>query len=168
MTETTHNPVNIEAPEGVPFIYITREFEAPIAAVYRAHVEPELVKQWLGPRGYEMEIDEFDGRTGGRYRYIHRDPSGEEYVFNGVFHVVRDNELIIQTFEYEGFPGVVSIESLRFEEAGPGRTRLVGHSTYPSVEARDGMVSSGMEKGVVQGYEQLDALLRKPTTSGTG
>lgn len=159
MTETTHNPVKIEAPEGVPFIEIVREFDAPVEAVYRAHTEPELVKQWLGPHGYEMEIVEYDGRTGGRYRYIHRDSSGQEYVFNGVFHVARKNDLIIQTFEFEGFPDVVAIESLRFEEAGPGRTRLVGHSTYPSLEARDGMISSGMESGVVQGYERLDDLL---------
>lgn len=168
MNETAHNPVNIEVPEGVPFIDIVREFEAPVATVYRAHVEPELVKQWLGPHGYEMEIDEFDGRTGGRYRYIHRASSGEEYFFNGVFHVARENELIIQTFEFEGFPDVVAVESLRFEEAGPGRTRLVAHSTYPSLEARDGMVSSGMETGVVQGYERLDAVVRNLTASGVG
>ena len=159
MTDIAGNAVRIEIPEGVPFIDIVREFDAPVEAVYRAHKEPELVKQWLGPYGLEMEIEVYDVRTGGRYRYVHRDSKGGEYFFNGVFHVARENELIIQTFEFEGFPGVVSIESLRFEEAGPGRSRLVGHSSYPSIEARDGMASSGMEKGVAQGYERLDTLL---------
>jgi uncharacterized protein YndB with AHSA1/START domain len=72
---------------------------------------------------------------------------------------VRDNEFAIQTFEFEGFPDVVSIESLTFEDLGGGRTRLRGHSTYPSLESRDGMVSSGMETGMGDGYERLDDLL---------
>lgn len=152
------NPVIITAEEGLPFVDISRDFDAPVSAVYRAHVEPDLVKRWLGPNGYDMEIDEWDLRTGGRYRYAHLD-DGAEYRFNGVFHVARENEFIIQTFEFEGIPDVVSIESLRFEDLGDGRSRLVGHSVFPSVEARDGMVASGMETGVVEGYERLDQVL---------
>lgn len=152
------NPVTITAPEGVPFIDIVREFDAPVEAVYRAHEDPELVKQWLGPNGYEMKIEEYELRTGGRYRYIHHD-GANEYAFNGVFHVVRPKELIIQTFEFEGMPDVVSIESLRFEDLGNGRTRITGHATYPSQEARDGMVASGMEQGITEGYQRLDAIL---------
>jgi uncharacterized protein YndB with AHSA1/START domain len=158
------NPLTVTAPEGVPFIDFEREFDAPVAAVFNAHKDPELIKQWLGPRGYEMEIDHFDFRTGGGYRYIHRDPDGQEYVFNGVFHTVRENEFAIQTFEFEGFPDVVSIESMTFEDLGNGRTRLRGHSVYPSQEARDGMVSSGMEGGMSDGYDQLDELLARVAT----
>jgi uncharacterized protein YndB with AHSA1/START domain len=150
------NPVTITAPEGVPFIDIEREFDAPVAAVFRAHAEPDLIKQWLGPNGYEMDIDHFDFTSGGGYRYIHRNPAGEEYAFNGVFHVVRDNDFAIQTFEFEGFPDVVSIESLTFEDLGGGRTRLRAHAVYPSLEARDGMIASNMEVGVTEGYERLD------------
>ncbi len=152
------NPVTINAPEGVPFVEIVREFDAPVQAVYRAHEDPDLVKQWLGPHGYEMKIDEYEFRTGGRYRYIHRD-GDNEYAFNGVFHVTRPNELVVQTFEFEGMPDVVSLESLTFEDLGGGRTRLTGRSTYPSQEARDGMIASGMERGVTEGFERLDAVL---------
>ncbi len=152
------NPVTVIADAGVPFVDISREFDAPVSAVYRAHAEPALVKQWLGPHGYDMEIEEWDLRTGGRYRYTHSN-EGEDYRFNGVFHVARENEFIIQTFEFEGFPDVVSIESLRFEELDGGRTRLVNHSVFPSIEARDGMVENGMEQGVTEGYERLDGLL---------
>jgi uncharacterized protein YndB with AHSA1/START domain len=155
----TTNRVSITIPEGTPFIEIVREFDAPVAAVFRAHSDPELLKQWLGPRGYDMEIETYDLRTGGRYRYLHTNPAGDEFAFNGVFHVVRPNEFVIQTFEFEGVPDVVSLESLRFEDLGNGRTRLTGHSTYPSLEARDGMAASGMEKGVSEGYERLDELL---------
>lgn len=154
------NPLKIEVPEGLPFIEFEREFDAPVDAVFRAHKEPDLVKQWLGPRRYEMDIEEYDFKTGGRYRYLHR-ADGEEFAFNGVFHVVRDNEFAVQTFEFEGYPDVVSIESLTFEDLGDRRTRLRGHSVYPSVEARDGMASSGMEDGMNEGYERLDEVLAK-------
>jgi uncharacterized protein YndB with AHSA1/START domain len=153
------NPVTITVLDGVPFIEIVREFDAPVDAVYRAHSDSELVKQWLGPRGYDMTVESYDVRTGGNYRYVHTNPAGDRFAFNGVFHVVRPNEFIIQTFEFEGVPDVVSIETLRFEDLGDGRTRLTGHSTYPSQEARDGMVASGMERGVVEGYERLDELI---------
>jgi uncharacterized protein YndB with AHSA1/START domain len=155
------NPLKVEAPEGVPFIEFEREFDAPVEAVFRAHQEPDLIKQWLGPRGYEMEIDSYEFKTGGRYRYVQRNPQGEEYAFNGVFHVVRENEFAIQTFEFEAFPDVVSIESLSFDDLGGGRTRLRGHATYPSMEARDGMVAGGMEGGMTEGYERLDEVLAK-------
>jgi len=158
MTTTTH-PVTVNAPEGLPFIEIVREFDAPVEAVFRAHRDPELVTQWLGPRGYEMEIERWDFTSQGGYRYVHRNPEGEEYAFNGTFHTVRENEFAVQTFEFEGVPDVVAIETMTFEDLGDGRTRLRGWSTYPSVEARDGMVASGMEGGLREGYERLDAIL---------
>ncbi len=156
---TTPNPLTVTAPDGVPFIDFEREFDAPVDAVFRAHAEPDLIKQWLGPRGYEMKVEHFEFRTGGGYRYLHVNPEGQEFAFNGVFHTVRPNEFAIQTFEYEGFPDVVSIESMTFEDLGGGRTRLRGHSVYPTLEARDGMVASGMEGGMSEGYERLDELL---------
>lgn len=158
------NQLTVEAPDGLPFIEYQREFDAPVAAVFRAHQEPDLLKRWLGPERLEMDIDVYEFRPGGRYRYTHRDAEGE-YAFNGVIHAVRDNEIIIQTFEYEGFPDVVSLETLVFEDLGDGRTRLRGNSVYPSIEARDGMVESGMEPGMAEGYDMLETLLAE--TSGT-
>ena len=152
------NPVTITAPEGLPFIEIEREFDAPVEAVFRAHQDPELFRQWCGPHGYEMTLEQYDFRTGGRYRYVHG-VGGEQYAFNGVFHVVRENEFAVQTFEFEGVPDVVAIESMTFERLEGGRSRLRGRSVYPSLEARDGMVQSGMEQGVTEGYERLDALV---------
>jgi uncharacterized protein YndB with AHSA1/START domain len=152
------NSVTITAPEGVPFIDIEREFDAPVAALFRAHSEPELVRQWLGPNGYEMDIEHWDFTSGGGYRYIHKDGKGGEYGFRGVFHVVRENDFAIQTFEFDGYPDVVAIESLTFTDLGDGRARLSIHSVYPTVESRDGMVASGMETGVVEGYARLEKL----------
>ncbi|SKC66257.1 SRPBCC family protein [Plantibacter cousiniae (nom. nud.)] len=153
------NPVTITAPEGTPFIEIVRDFDAPIAAVFNAYVDPDLVRRWNGPNGYEMRIDAYDLTTGGRYRYVHADPEGNEYAFTGVFHRVHPDELIIQTFEWEGMPDEVSLETIRFSDLGDGRTRVSGRSVFPSVEGRDGMIENGMERGVVEGFERLDALL---------
>lgn len=156
---TTTNALTVTAPDGVPFTDFVREFDAPVEAVFRAHAEPELIRQWLGPNGYEMEVERYDFTTGGGYRYVHRAPDGSEYRFNGVFHVVRPNEFAIQTFEFDGLPDLVSIESMRFEDLGNGRTRLSGHAVYPTQEARDGMVQSGMEGGMSEGYDRLERLL---------
>ena len=128
--------------------------------MFRAHTDPELLVQWLGPRGLEMRVDHFDCRTGGSYRYIHsRD--GEEYGFHGCFHEVRPAELIVQTFTYEGFPDGVALERLVFEDLGNGRTRLTATSLVDSFEGRDAFVASGMETGINEGYERLDEVLAR-------
>ncbi|MEV3904279.1 SRPBCC family protein [Mycobacterium sp. NPDC050551] len=150
--------LELNAPVDTLAMEFTRDFDAPVQALFRAHAEPDLVRQWLGPHGVEMTIDHWDFRTGGGYRYLHSDGDGQ-YRFNGVFHKVRDGELIIQTFEFEGFPDSVNIEFLWFEDLGGNRSRLRGRSICPSVDARDALLSSGMEGGMTEGYERLDSLL---------
>jgi uncharacterized protein YndB with AHSA1/START domain len=151
--------LNINAPVDTLAMDFTREFAAPVEAVFRAHADPELVKQWLGPYGLEMQVDHWDFRTGGGYRYIHSNDGGH-FRFNGVFHTVRENELVIQTFEFEGAPDMVNLEFMWFEDLGDGRTRLRGRSICPNTEARDALLSSGMEDGMVQSYERLDGVLK--------
>lgn len=158
------NALNVTVPEGVPFIDYEREFDFPVADVFHAHKDPDLIAQWLGPRGMEMTIDHYDFRTGGSYRYTHTDNDGS-YTFTGVFHTVRENEFAVQTFEFDGFSDVVSIEFLTFTDLGGGRCKLSGHAVYPSMEARDGMASSGMETGMSQGYDQLDEVLARVSAS---
>ena len=153
------NPVTINAPEGLPFIEIEREFDAPVAAVFTAHRDPDLIVQWLGPDGYRMDVERWDFVSQGGYRYLHTDPDGGVWAFNGTFHTVRENELAIQTFEFEGYPDVVAVESIAFEDLGNGRSKVRVHSVYPTVESRDGMVESGMERGITQGFARLDAIV---------
>jgi len=155
---TTTTGTRIDLGTDLPTIVITREFDAPPSKVFRAHTDPDLVRRWLGPRGLEMTVDRWDCRTGGEYRYIHsRD--GEEYAFHGSFHEVRPEQLIVQTFTFEGMPDSVALEKLVLEDLGDGRTRLVATSLGDSFEARDAMVASGMEQGIVEGYERLDEVL---------
>jgi uncharacterized protein YndB with AHSA1/START domain len=153
------NALKVTAPEGLPFVDFEREFDAPVEAVFAAHRDPALVAQWSGPDGYVADVTEWDFRSGGNWSYVHRDPEGNAYGFRGVFHTVRENEFAIQTFEFLGYPDAVSIESMRFEDLGGGRTRLSGHAVYPTLEARDGMVASGMETGMREGYDRLEALV---------
>ena len=157
MTTTTHETQIVADPE-VPLVRITREFDAPPEKVFRAHTDPDLVVQWLGPRRYEMRIDHYDCRTGGSYRYVHMS-DGEEFGFHGCFHEVRPSQLIVQTFTFEGDPDGVALERLVFDQPGNGRTRLTATSLVDSFEARDAMLASGMEDGVRESYERLDELL---------
>lgn len=150
----------ITAPAGVPFVDITRDFDAPLALVHRAWTEPDLVKQWLGPRRLEMIIERWEPRPGGAYRYLHREESGEQYGFHGVFHSVEPDNMV-QTFEFEGVPGHVSLDRVQLEDLGGGRTRARLHSVYQSLEDRDGMVQAGMGDGIREGFERLDELLAR-------
>jgi uncharacterized protein YndB with AHSA1/START domain len=162
MTSTTHHETSIVADPDVPLVRIVREFDAPVEKVFRAHTDPDLLVRWLGPRDLTMTIDHFDCRTGGSYRYVHsRDGQDgrEEYGFHGSFHEVRPHELIVQTFTFEGFPDGVALEKLVLEDLGDGRTRLTATSLVDSFEGRDAFVASGMETGVVEGYERLDEVL---------
>jgi uncharacterized protein YndB with AHSA1/START domain len=155
----TRQQATISAPEGQPTIEIVREFDAPVDRVYRAHVDPELVQQWLGPRRLTMRMDHWDIRRGGSYAYTHVDTDGTEYGFWGAVHDARPNELISQTFGFAGAPDDPSFDKAVFEDLGNGRTRLRVTSVVHDVATRDAFLSSGMEGGMNESYERLDELL---------
>ena len=157
---SSKNKVTVTAEPGKQELFITREFDAPRELVFKAHIDPKLYVQWLGPHGYEMILETFEPVSGGKYRYVHKDKEGNEYGFHGTFHEMSE-ELMIQTFEFEGLPerGHVVLDTMRLEELPGNRTRITIQSVYQSVEDRDGMVQSGMETGVREGYERLDDIL---------
>jgi uncharacterized protein YndB with AHSA1/START domain len=155
MTET-----RVTAPAGTPFIEVEREFDAPRDLVFRAWTDPALVARWLGPRRLTMRVDRWElDEHGGSYRYVHSGEDGTEHGFHGSFHrTAADPYTLLQTFEYEGAPGHVSLDELRLTEAG-GRTVARIRSVHQTVEARDAMVAAGMAEGMNDGFERLDALL---------
>lgn len=158
MSTTTRYPqAAIEADPDVPLIRITRDFRGTPAQLFRAHVDPELFKRWNGPDSLVNDIVEWDARDGGSWRYIHR-RGDEEYGFRGCFHTVREDR-IVQTFTFDGWPDGVSLDTMTFEDLGDGWTRMHAQSLLDSFEGRAGMLESGMEVGVNEGYEKLDALL---------
>ena len=147
----------IEADPKVPVIRITRDFNATPAQLLRAHTDPDLFVQWVGPNGMATKIDQWDARTGGSWRFV-QDAEGAEFAFRGCFHEIRPDR-IVQTFTYEGEPDGVALETMVFEDLGDGRTRMLASSLCDSFEGRDAWLRSGMETGVHEGYAKLDRLL---------
>ncbi|HEX9837726.1 MAG TPA: SRPBCC family protein [Anaerolineales bacterium] len=152
----------ITAEPGKQELFITREFDSPRELVFKAHTDPELFVQWLGPRALTTTLETFEPVSGGRWRFIQKDQDDNEFGFHGVFHEVSP-ERMIQTFEFEGLPesGHVILETTKLEALPNGRTRLTSQSVFQSVSDRDGMIQSGMESGLSEGYERLDELLVK-------
>jgi uncharacterized protein YndB with AHSA1/START domain len=155
---TTKNRTTITAEPNTQNIVITRVISAPRERVFEAHTNADLFAQWVGPRNLKMDLQEFTCVPGGTFRFVHTDPEGNAYGFRGVFHDVVENERIVQTFEFNGYPGHVSLETLTLEDV-EGGTLIRAESVYGSVEDRDGMAQSGMEEGVNDGYERLEELL---------
>jgi uncharacterized protein YndB with AHSA1/START domain len=155
---TINKEAVIEADPTVPLIRITREFDGTPEQLLRAHTDPDLFARWVGPHGSVMKIDYWEARSGGSFRFLGTGGDDQEYAFRGCFHTVEPGK-IVQTFTWEGMPDGVSLETLRFEDIGVGRTRLVAESLCDSFEGRDGWLASGMEVGVNDGYAKLDGLI---------
>jgi uncharacterized protein YndB with AHSA1/START domain len=146
-------------------LFITREFDAPRELVFRAHTEPGLYEKWVGPDDLGMKVEKMNAVDGGSWSFVN-EREGHRYHFHGVYHEVLAPERIIGTFEFDGLPekGHVILGTTRFEDLGDGRSRLVHQSVFQSVADRDGMIKSGMERGVDDGYKKLDSLLTTQLT----
>jgi uncharacterized protein YndB with AHSA1/START domain len=153
----TKNETAIEADPNVPVIRMTRDFAAKPEQLLRAHTDPELFAQWVGPDAISTRIEHWDARTGGSWRYVSVH-EGTEFGFHGCFHEVRPSR-IVQTFTFEGEPDSVALETLWFEDLGDGRTRLHAQSLVDSFESRDAWLRSGMETGVNEGYAKLQKMI---------
>ena len=158
---TRYPEAAIEADSDVPAIHIRRDFAATPAQLFRAHTDPALFAQWIGPDDIGADITEWDARDGGSWSYTARGSDGREEfetAFRGCFHTVREDR-IVQTFTWEGMPDGVSLETVTFEDLGDGRSRLHAQSLVDSFETRDMWLRSGMETGVNEGYAKLDKVL---------
>ena len=137
-------------------IVMTREFDAARDLVFEAHSKCEHLAMWWGPRRYSLEVCEMDFRPGGKYRFVHSGPDGvEEHGFRGEYREIVPPAKIVWTFEWEGMPGHISVDTLTLEDLGSGRTKLIAHSLFDSKEDRDGMLQSGMEEGAGETYDRL-------------
>ncbi len=141
-------------------IVMTRTFDAPRELVFEALTKPEHMKEWWGPRGYTLPVCEIDFRPGGAYRFVSADAEGNEYVFRGAYREIVPPEKIVWTFEFEGMPGMVSVDTMTLTEED-GKTTITSTSVFDTVEQRDGMLESGMETGAAETYDRLAELLEK-------
>jgi uncharacterized protein YndB with AHSA1/START domain len=146
------------ATEGDREILTERVFDAPRERVFQAFVDPELIPKWWGRRADTTTVDKMDVREGGEWRFVTDGPDGNT-AFRGVYRAVQPPERLEQTFEWEGMPGHIVVETATFEDLGDGRTKVSTRSLFHTTDERDGMLASGMEIGLGESYEQLDELL---------
>jgi uncharacterized protein YndB with AHSA1/START domain len=146
-----------DVPPGLQEVTITRHFAASAQRVFAAHVDPGLIPRWWGPRYLRTTVDRLDAVPGGQWRYVQVAEDGAVHAFHGFFNLVESARRIVATFEYEGTPGHVLLNDLRFDEI-EGVTRLVQKSVYLSVADRDAMVAAGMSVGLEHSMQRLDEL----------
>ena len=139
-------------------IRIERDFDASRDRIWRALTEPELVAQWWGPNGSRVEIEQLELRRGGHWCFVEHGAKGADG-FEGRYREVTPPERLVYSFEWDGMPGYVAIETITLEELGEGRTRLVAVLLCHTTGERDGMLHSGMEGGVNKHYDALDRVL---------
>ncbi len=140
-------------------VELIREFDAPRELVFRTFVEPELLGRWWGQDSATTIVSNLEARPGGLWRFVQREADGTEYGFHGVFHEVTAPTRLVYTFEFEGMPGHVLMQTITLEDVN-GKTRISDASVFQSVEDRDGMMQSGMEGGANESYGRLDRLLK--------
>jgi uncharacterized protein YndB with AHSA1/START domain len=138
-------------------IRLTRLFDAPRALVFEAMHTPEHVKQWWGclAEGYSVPVCEIDLRPGGAWRFVNRLPNGKEVAFHGVYREIARPERVVNTEIFEEYPDVESVVTTTLAEE-KGKTRLTVTAAYPSVEVRDMVLKSGMDRGAALSYDRLE------------
>jgi uncharacterized protein YndB with AHSA1/START domain len=156
MTQPQTYPHKLSTPSDRE-IRVERIFDAPRDLVWRAFTEPDLIAKWWG-RGNKLDVERMEVVRGGHWRFVERGPDGE-YGFEGRYREVTPPERIVQTFEFDGMPGHVVLETAVFEDLGDGRTKFQSTSLFFTNEERDGMLGSGMEEGMSESYAALDRLL---------
>lgn len=151
----------IVAEPGKQEIFVTRIIDAPREKVWQACTDPNMIPQWWGPRGLTTTVAAFELKHGGVWRFVQKDDNGGEFAFRGVYHFIQPMEKVVQTFEWEGMPGHVLMETVLFEEMPDGKTKITEQSVFQSVADRDGMLQTGMEHGATESTERLQELLAK-------
>ena len=158
--ELTVEKTSLQAEPGALQVLVTRLLNTPRDRLFKAMTDPSLIPQWWGPAYLTTKIDKMVAKPGGSWRFVKRDPDGKEFAFHGVYHEVAGPEKLVYTFEYEGEPGHVALETITLEDRD-GKTMLYDQMVFQSVEDRDGMLQSGMQEGANASMERLDALVAR-------
>jgi uncharacterized protein YndB with AHSA1/START domain len=147
-------------------VVMTRVFDAPRDLVFEAHTSCEHMSHWWGPRRYVISSCDIDFRPGGAYRIVQKGEDGAEYAFRGDFREIDRPSRIVWTFEWEGMPGHISVQTVTFEEQD-GKTTLTATAVYDSVEDRDGTLASGMTEGAAETWDRLDEYVQTLTAKAS-
>ncbi len=158
--DTTAGKTRRVAEPGTQEVVVTRTFDVPRERRFKALNDPRLIPEWWGPRYLTTAVDKLEARPGGSWRFVQQGESGDQHAFHGVYHSVVAPETMVMTFEYEGEPGHVALQTITLEDLG-GKTLLREHSVFQSLDDRDGMVQAGMEVGVNDSMDRLAELMLK-------
>jgi uncharacterized protein YndB with AHSA1/START domain len=154
----TNRRLVIEVPPGEPAVVFRRFVDAPPDLVFAVWTEPEHLRNWWGPRQFELVVCESDPRAGGRYLFVQRAPDGQEHTFHGVYREVARPHRLVRTFIYAGAPADESVETLTFQRGGRG-TLITSRSVFPSFAAREFYAQAGLEAGLRDSHQRLDEWL---------
>jgi uncharacterized protein YndB with AHSA1/START domain len=146
------------APPNEPVLLFRRDFRAPATLVFKAWTEPEHLRHWRVPHGFDLVTCEVDLRVGGAYLLVHRAPDGSRHAFHGVYRQIEPPGRLVSTFTYESAPGTEALDEVAFEDNG-GTTRVTARTTFPTFQARELYAAAGAERGLAQCHERLDELL---------
>jgi uncharacterized protein YndB with AHSA1/START domain len=151
--------LRVIAEPGKQEIVLIRMFDAPRELVFRTYTDPATIGEWWGPRSMTTTVDRMEVKKGGIWRFVQQESNGTIHAHNGVYHEVTAPERLVNTYEYEGFPGSVGLVTTTFEELPDGKTKFTEVTLYPSVEAREGVLQSGMTEGAEELFDRLEALM---------
>ncbi len=150
----------ITAPEGRAEIIVSHTFDAPAEAVFKAWTDPELISLWWGPARLATTVERMEVHPGGVWRFVQREANGRVHGFFGVYHAVEAPHRIVSTFEYEGTPGHVLLETAMFQAVG-AKTLYTGQSVFQALGDRDAIWAAGCEAGMADTIARMDELLHQ-------
>ena len=139
---------------------ITWNFNAPPELIFKAYIDPNLIPQWWGSKILTTTVIEADVRPGGIWQFVQRDSDGNEYIFNGMYHEIVPPKRLVYTFEFEGMPGHVTVETVTFEKEHGNKTKLTSKSFFQTAEDRDIMLNLRVGGGVAARMDRLAELLK--------
>jgi uncharacterized protein YndB with AHSA1/START domain len=151
------------APHDEPVLVFRRAFRAPATLVFRAWTEPEHLRHWRVPHGFELVVCDVDLRVGGGYRFVHRAPDGSQHAFRGQYQEIKRPGRLVSAFTYETAPETEVLDEVTFEDNG-GTTLVTGRTTFPTFQARELYTAAGAERGLAECHERLDELLAALTS----
>ena len=146
----------ISAEPGKQELVITREFDLPVALLFKAHVEPDIVEQWMGTKVLKLET-----KKHGSYQLETTDPKGNKHGFNGVIHEYVPEKKISRTFEMENTPFGIQLEIYEFEPLTDETSKLTMHVIYESVEQRDQVLKLPFAQGINMAHNRIEEVLRQ-------
>ena len=146
----------IDAEEGKQELVITREFDLPLALLFKAYVEPGIVEQWMGTKVLKLE-----SRKHGSYQFETTDHKGNKHRFHGAIHEFIPDQKITRTFEMENTPFGVQLEFLEFEKLTDDTSKLRMHIVYRSVPLRDQVLQLPFAQGINMAHNRLQDIVNK-------